>query len=616
MARLIRCTRAAGVVSTTITAFVLSLFAVTLLSGQSRASHDVIRHRQRPVVGRYIVALRSNDDPDAAALMAAGLRRGRIRHIYRHGFRGFALETSEAEARRLASDPGVAYVEEDSAVRVSGLQSLDETDNWGLDRIDQREIWKDARPAYDHRYQYAADGSGVNVYVIDTGIRTTHEEFGGRAFPAFDARAYENVEGDCHGHGTHIAGIVGGTRFGVAKWATLRSVRVIGCDGVGYLSDLVAGIDWVTANHIKPAVVNMSIQGSLDDVVTEAMRGAVAAGITVVGAAGNDGGDGCLGLMGGVPAAISVAATDSSDRRESYSNYGACVDMFAPGAAITSAYGSSDTATATLSGTSMASPYVAGAAALYLQHTPDALPAEVGTAIVAGATIGAIQDPGIGSPNRILFTPYLGDTTPPVLSDIAPSEGATIHGTRTVSVSAEDDGEIAKVVFSACGAEIGTDSLAPYSVVWDSTVSPEGPCVLDVQAIDLIGNVSRARVSIVVSNRRDEMPPHIELTAARTLVWRRHGVAVPVTFTGSVSDNAGTMKAVSFTVTDEYGSVQPSGVASVATDGRFRITIELEARRRGQDFDGRRYVMSVTATDLAGNSATAVADVVVEHDRR
>ena len=180
-----------------------TLAAVNPSSAQDRRQGDVIRRSRHPVAGRYLVAVRSTDDPDAAALTAQSIGRGRLRHVYRHGFRGFAIETSEATARTLASDPGVAYIEEDGVVRVSSEpQYQDVSDMWGLDRIDQRVIWKDGAGAYDHRYHFTAGGAGVNVYVLDTGIRTTHVEFGGRAFNAFDARAYERVAGDCNGHGT------------------------------------------------------------------------------------------------------------------------------------------------------------------------------------------------------------------------------------------------------------------------------------------------------------------------------------------------------------------------------------------------------------------------------
>ena len=595
-------------------AVVLSILATSPSSGQGRHQGDGIRRSHRPVAGRYLVAVRDNDDPDAIAGAAQRQARGRVRHVYRHAFRGFTIETSETTARALASDPGVAYVEEDGVVQVTEQQLLDESDNWGLDRIDQRTIGPDGAD-YDHIYRHAADGGGVNVYVIDTGIRTTHVEFGDRAFTAFDARSFENVEGDCHGHGTHVAGIIGGARFGVAKLVTLHSVRVIGCDGNGYVSDVIAGIDWTTAYHLKPAVINMSIGGALSDATSDAIRGAIAAGITFVGAAGNGNDDSCVGLMGGVPDALVVAASGYNDWRESYSNYGTCVDLFAPGGNIMSAYASSDTAVTTMSGTSMAAPHVAGAAALYLQHKPDASAREVAAAVVESATRGVIQDPRVGSPNRLLFTQQLSDTAPPHVSVLQPVRGTMIRRTQTVSVSAEDDVQIATVVFFACGARIGSDSVAPYSISWDSTASPDGACSVEVRAYDLAGNVSTAVIPVVVANKRDATPPQISLAADAARIWPAHGRLVRVTFSGNVSDNESEIATVSFEVLDEYGSVQPSGVG-VVTNGRFQITVYLEARHRGQDTDGRQYAMIATATDVAGNTAMATTDVVAPHDRR
>jgi len=595
--------------------FVLSLLGVGDSSmAQGRSRNDIIRRSRRPVAGRYLVAVRSNDDPDAIAGAAQRQARGRVRHVYRHAFRGFTIETSEATARALAADPGVAYVEEDGVVRTTEQQLLDESDNWGLDRIDQRAVSANGA-GYDHTYHHAADGSGVNVYVIDTGIRTTHVEFGGRAFSAFDARSTDNVEGDCHGHGTHVAGIGGGVRFGVAKLVTLYSVRVLGCDGYGRISDVIAGIDWTTAYHLKPAVINMSIGATLSDATNDAIRGAIAAGITFVGAAGNENADSCVGLMGGVPDTLVVGASGYTDWREWYSNYGTCVDLFAPGGNIISAYGSSDTAVRTMRGTSMAAPHVAGAAALYLQHNPKASARNVAAAIAESATSGVIEDAGVGSPNRLLFTPRLSDTARPHVSVLQPSRGANIRNTATVSVSAEDDVEIANVIFFACGAQIGSDSVAPYSTNWDSTASPDGDCSVEVLAYDLAGNVGGAIVPVVVANKRDATPPHISLAGNSARILPANGRLVRVTFSGSVSDNESEIASVSFTTVDEYGSVQPSGVAAV-TNGDFQITLHLEARRRGHDTDGRQYAMIATATDLAGNTARATAHAVVSHDRR
>ena len=356
----------------------------------------------------------------------------------------------------------MASVEEDAVITAAGEQSLAEDDSWGLDRIDQRAITLDGAPAYDHVYRYSAEGTGVHVYVVDTGIRTTHVEFGGRAFIAFDARPDASGEGDCNGHGTHVAGIVGGGRFGVAKGVTLHSVRVLGCDGTGYVSDLLAGLDWIATNGVLPAVINMSINAGASEAFDESARGALKAGVTFVAAAGNDSVDACGGLVGGVPELIVVGASGASDARSWFSNYGRCLDLFAPGENIVSAYAGNDEDRAVLSGTSMASPYVAGAAALYLQHTPDASPAQAAVAITRSATADVILDAGTNSPNRLLFTPHFGDTTPPLISAVEPASGATIRGIQSVRVSAEDDIELATVTVSACNSRIGTDRLAPY----------------------------------------------------------------------------------------------------------------------------------------------------------
>jgi aqualysin 1 len=587
---------------------------VNRASGQMPPNPGHIRHSHQPVQGRFLVSVRSNADPETVALLIGKLARGRVRHVYRHGFRGFSIEGSEATARVAASDPSVAYVERDAVVEAVAQQSLDESDSWGLDRLDQRAI-VDGTSALDGQYRYSSDGSGVHVYVVDTGIRTTHVEFGGRAFTAFDVVGDGLGGGDCNGHGTHVAATVGGSRFGVAKFANLHSVRVLGCDGHGYVSGLVAAIDWIIANHIKPAVINISIGAGLSRTFGDAVRSAIAADITVVGAAGNDDSDSCNGLMGGASGILVVSASSYGDRREPYANYGPCVDLFAPGENITSADARSDTDSTMMSGTSMAAPHVAGAAALYLQHNSEASPAQVAAAITRSATTGVITDPGRDSPNRLLFTPHFGDTTRPTVSVTAPLVGAIVRGMDVVRVSADDDIEMAGVTFFACGAQIGTDSVAPYSIDWDSDSSPDGDCTVDVKAYDRAGNVTTARVRVVIRNVHDQTPPHI------TLVLQGDGIPpsgrklVPVTFIGSVSDDGSLIGRVSFTTHDEYGVVQPSGTAAIA-NGRFRFTVYLEARRLGRDRDGRRYVMSVTASDVSGNRASAIADAIVWHHPR
>jgi aqualysin 1 len=585
-------------------------------SGQVVRGREGIRRAPRPVSGRYLVLLRDTRDPEATVRALQGMTRGRVRHIYRNAVRGFAIETSEAAARALAMDPDVTSVEEDGIVEAVGWQSLTSFDSWGLDRIDQRVSAVDGVSSYDSLYRYAADGSDVHVYIVDTGIRTTHTEFGGRAVAAYDVIGDGNGDRDCHGHGTHVAGTVGGGRFGVAKNANLYSVRVLGCDGFGSYSGLAAGIDWITANHVKPAVISMSIGGpSLSDTVDAAIRGAIAAGVTVVAAAGNDNEDSCFHLMGGVPETLVIGASGYTDEREGYSNFGACVDLFAPGGDITSAYAGDDFASTTMSGTSMATPHVAGAAALYLQRKPGASPAQVAAAITGSATAGVVRDPGMGSPNRLLFAAGFGDTTAPTISLAVPGQGATVRGRVKLTAAVQDDVEVKKVVFFAGDTLLGSDSTAPYSIDWNTASWPDGPYAIVARGYDLAGNSASARVSVSVRNKQDETPPRVSVAARQATILPPNGKLVPVSFSGTAVDDISTIRNVSFTVRDEYGRVQPSGNV-VVTNGRFSITAYLEASRRGQDANGRQYVLTVTATDLGGNYASATAGVVVAHDRR
>jgi hypothetical protein len=366
---------------------------------------------------------------------------------------------------------------------------------------------------------------------------------------------------------------------------------------------------------VKPAVISMSIGGGQSETVNAAIRGAIALGITVVGAAGNEGKDSCLHFMGGVPEALVVGASGYSDWREGYSNFGSCLDVFAPGGAITSAYAGNDTGFTVMSGTSMATPHVAGAAALYLQQKPDASPAEVVAAITASATRGVIQDAGLSSPNRLLFTPHFGDKLAPAISLVEPRSGVIIRGTQHVIAAAQDDVEVKAVAFFAGGTHLGTDSIAPYSVEWDTTAFPEGILAVTAVAYDLAGNDASTRVSITVRNRRDRTPPHVTVAAWPGEIQPRGQRFVPVTFTGTASDDESLIHSVTFRIHDEYGRVHPFGSASV-TGGRFSITVLLEASRRGQDLDGRRYMLSVTARDLEENEASASARATVKHDNR
>lgn len=350
-----------------------------------------------PVPGQYIVVMKPARGARAASAAAAvGVASGKVKRTFHAALDGFSASLSDAEAAALARDPNVALVERDQVFTISTTQS---PATWGLDRIDQR-----ARPL-SNSYTYTRTGAGVRAYIIDTGIRFSHGEFGGRATSGFDA-----VDGgaadDCNGHGTHVSGTVGGATYGVAKGVSLVGVRVLDCAGSGTTSGVIAGVDWVTANHVKPAVANMSLGGGASAALDQAVANSIAAGVTYAIAAGNSNARACNYSPARVATAITVGATTSTDARASYSNWGSCLDLFAPGSSITSSWYTSNTATNTISGTSMATPHVAGVAALYLQGNPGATPATVRNALVANATSGVVGNARTGSPNLLLFTNY------------------------------------------------------------------------------------------------------------------------------------------------------------------------------------------------------------------
>jgi serine protease len=385
--------------------------ALLWLAGASAAAAQEVQTPERAIPDRYIVVLDDRqvgraDVPQVADALARQ-HGGRLGHVYSRAIRGFSMTVSATGAAALARHPRVRYVEQDSERFIVDTQ-LGAT--WGLDRIDQRD-----RPL-DGAYTYTTFAAGVNVYVIDTGIRSTHNEFGGRVASGFSVINDGNGTNDCNGHGTHVAGTIGGATYGVAKGVTLYPIRVLSCNGSGTTSGVIAGVEWVTNNHLSPAVANMSLGGGASTALDDAVRNSVASGVTYAIAAGNSNANACASSPARVTQALTVGSSTNADARSSFSNFGVCVDLFAPGSNITSAWITSNSATNTISGTSMAAPHVAGAAALYLATNPAAPPATVNTAIIDNASLNKLSSIGSGSPNRLLYSIFGGSPvdTPPV----------------------------------------------------------------------------------------------------------------------------------------------------------------------------------------------------------
>lgn len=351
------------------------------------------------IKNQYIVIL--NKDVGSSNEFAQGIAKqhgGKVLQTYDAVLKGFAIYLPDvagtAFVEAMKKNPKVVSVENDTIMKIDA--TTQSNPDWGLDRIDQRNL------PLDSAYSYLQTGSGTTAYIVDTGILSTHQQSSGRVLSGYTAISDGNGTSDCHGHGTHVAGTVGGSTYGVAKNVSLVPIRILGCDGSGASSNVIAGLDWILKNGKKPAVVNMSLGGEANTSLDSAVENLFNNGYVMVVAAGNSNTDACSSSPARVSKAITVAATDSTDTRASYSNYGSCVDIFAPGSQINSSWIGSNTATKVLNGTSMATPHVAGVVAEMLQSTPTATPQTISTNLLNQASSNVVKNPS-GSPNRLLY---------------------------------------------------------------------------------------------------------------------------------------------------------------------------------------------------------------------
>jgi aqualysin 1 len=442
--------------------FALACGENPLSNGSSQAPGQLLDVVAAPagqaVPDEYIVVFKDNVTAPASEAADIVLRDGgRLKYTYSGALKGFTAQLSSTTIQALRSNSKVARIEQNQRVQLETTQ-LNPL-NRGLDRIDQRNL------PLSNSYTFNRTGAGVHFYGIDTGINLTHVDLNGRVAPGFDAVTPGGNANDCNGHGTHTATTAAGTSFGVAKGAIVHPVRVLDCTGSGTVAGVIAGVDFVTQNRVNPAVANMSLGGGISTALDQAVANSIASGVVYAIAAGNNSGNACNTSPARVPAALTVAASTLTDARASFSNFGTCVDLFAPGVNITAGWIGSNTATMTISGTSMATPHVAGVALLLREANPTATPAQIASLITSNATAGIITGAGTGTPNKLLFTGFItgpGVNQPPI-ARFTTSCGANHTCTFDASNSTDDVGIVGFEWKRATGAIIGNAKVITFT---------------------------------------------------------------------------------------------------------------------------------------------------------
>ncbi|GAA2978272.1 hypothetical protein GCM10010483_23030 [Actinokineospora diospyrosa] len=576
--------------------------APPLLAAQDSAVAIVNAGSADAVADRYIVAFKSQGQGIASvSASATSLTQrygGQIRHTYDAGLNGYSAKMSAAEAAKVAKDPAVAYVQQVTTMKLTDTQT--NPPNWGDDRIDQASL------PLDRSFTYPSNpGQGVRVYIMDSGINANHQEFSGRMAAGYDFVDGDSSPTDCHGHGTHVAGTAAGTTYGVAKKATISAVRVLNCQGSGANDDIIAGINWIRNNAVKPAVVNYSIgcqQRCTDNSLDNAVKALVASGVQWVQAAGNSSDDACYYSPQRVPEAINVGNSNSTDVRNSTSNYGSCLDIFAPGTSIISASYSSNTGTATMTGTSMASPHTAGAAAVYLGKNPSATSAQVQTALVNNSSANKLTSIGTGSPNRLLNISFLNTGTPGDVTVANPgNQSATVGQAFNLTNSAT--GGTSPYTWSATGLPAGL-SISSSTGTISGTPTAAATANVTLSARDSAGKTGTASFTITVGTTGGSCGP--VTNSADYTIRDNATVSSPVTV-ANCTGQASATATVAVNIVHTY--IGDLVVTLVAPDGS---TYTLHNRAGGSaDNINRSYTVNLSSENKNGTWNLRVADQYV-----
>ena len=547
-----------------------------LAAPQSDASRSI---QAELVPNSYIVRFQDNEpSPLRHAQNIERVHGAVIKHLYTAALRGAAFTMSAAAAESLKSDASVMSVEQDQVMRLVTTQA---NPTWGIDRIDQRNL------PLSNSYTYGPDGSGVTVYIIDTGMNFTHTEYAGRAFLGIDEVTPGGTGADCNGHGSHVTGTAGGTTYGVAKNVRLVAVRVLDCSGSGFTSGVIAGVDWVTANKTLPAAANMSLGGSFSTTLNAAVENSIAAGVVYALAAGNSAGNACNESPSSAPSAIVVAATDSTDKFAFFSNFGTCVRIAAPGVNIKSAWIGSNTATNIISGTSMASPHVAGAAALYLQSFPTATPAQVRSALTSNATSGVITGVPAATPNLLLYTGFL----------LAPPPVANFTSSCTL-LTCNFDGSTSTGLAAATYSWTFGDATSGTGKTVSHTYASAGTYSVTLTVTDANGTSTKT-TSVTVASAANQAPVARFTVSCTGLTCNVNG--------STSSDDVGV---VSYTWDWSDGSPRPTLTVpttskTFAAAGTYRISLQVK------DAGGLTNMTSQTVTVSASANQAPVARFTV-----